>query len=75
MFTEITKRNGTKVPFDEGKIIIAMRNAFSQENTSVTDVAAAKVPETIASPKKKFKLHIAENHSANLVNRVTFLQG
>jgi len=37
MFTEITKRNGTKVPFDEGKIIIAMRKAFSQENTSVTD--------------------------------------
>jgi len=37
MFTEITKRNGTKVPFDEGKIIIAMRKAFSQENTAVTD--------------------------------------
>ncbi len=37
MFTEITKRNGTKVPFDENKIIIAMRKAFSQENTAVTD--------------------------------------
>lgn len=37
MFTDITKRNGTKVPFDEGKIIVAMRKAFSQENVSVTD--------------------------------------
>ena len=37
MFTEITKRNGAKVPFDEGKIIIAMRKAFSQENVSITD--------------------------------------
>ena len=37
MFTEITKRDGTKAPFDEKKIIIAMRKAFSQENTSVTD--------------------------------------
>ncbi|MFT7507621.1 MAG: ribonucleoside-diphosphate reductase alpha chain, partial [Acidimicrobiales bacterium] len=37
MFTEITKRNGTKVPFDQEKIIIAMRKAFSQENTPVTD--------------------------------------
>ena len=37
MFTEITKRNGTKVPFDQGKIIIAMRKAFSQEHTPVTE--------------------------------------
>lgn len=37
MFTEITKRNGTTVPFDQEKIIVAMRKAFSQENTPVTD--------------------------------------
>ena len=37
MFTEITKRNGTKVPFDQQKIIIAMRKAFSQEHTPVTE--------------------------------------
>ncbi len=37
MFTEITKRNGTTVPFDQNKIVVAMRKAFSQENTPVTD--------------------------------------
>lgn len=37
MFTEITKRNGQTVPFDQGKIVVAMRKAFSQENTPVTE--------------------------------------
>jgi len=37
MFTEITKRNGARVPFDQKKIIVAMRKAFSQENTPVSD--------------------------------------
>lgn len=37
MFTEITKRNGDSVSFDPGKIIVAMRKAFSQENTPVID--------------------------------------
>lgn len=37
MFTEITKRDGSTVPFDQNKIMVAMRKAFSQENTPVTD--------------------------------------
>jgi len=37
MFTEITKRNGARVPFDPNKIVVAMRKAFSQENTPVSD--------------------------------------
>ncbi len=37
MFTEITKRNGDKVPFDAGKVVIAMRKAFSQESAAVSD--------------------------------------
>ena len=37
MFTEITKRDGTKVPFEPTKITVAMRKAFSQESTPVSD--------------------------------------
>ncbi len=37
MFTTVIKRNGETVPFDQAKIIIAMRKAFSQENLTVTD--------------------------------------
>ncbi len=49
MFTEITKRNGTKVPFDEKKIIIAMRKAFSQENTSVTDEVLQQMMDRVTA--------------------------
>ena len=49
MFTEITKRNGTKVPFDEAKIIIAMRKAFSQENTSVTDEVLQQMMDRVTA--------------------------
>ncbi len=37
MFTEITKRNGNTVPFDQKKITVAVRKAFANENTSVTN--------------------------------------
>ena len=37
MFTEITKRNGDVVPFNQNKITIAVRKAFVGENTPVTD--------------------------------------
>ena len=37
MFTEITKRDGTKVPFEPAKIVVAMRKAFSQEHVPVSD--------------------------------------
>lgn len=37
MFSEITKRNGDTVPFDPNKIIVAMRKAFAQESTPVSD--------------------------------------
>ena len=37
MFTEITKRNGDVVPFNQNKITIAVRKAFVGENTPVAD--------------------------------------
>lgn len=47
MFTEITKRNGTCVPFDQNKIIVAMRKAFSQENTAVTDEVLQQMADRV----------------------------
>ena len=47
MFTEITKRNGTKVPFDQQKIIIAMRKAFSQEHTPVTEEILGQMADRV----------------------------
>ena len=49
MFTEITKRNGDTVPFDQGKIIIAMRKAFSQENTPVSDDVLHQMADRVVS--------------------------
>lgn len=37
MFTQITKRNGEVVPFDIGKIVIAMKKAFAAQNVSIAD--------------------------------------
>lgn len=47
MFTEITKRNGDKVPFDPSKIVIAMRKAFSQENTPVSDAILQQMTDRV----------------------------
>ncbi|MFT5849865.1 MAG: ribonucleoside-diphosphate reductase alpha chain [Patiriisocius sp.] len=47
MFTEITKRNGTKVPFSTEKISVAMRKAFSQENTAVTDEVLQQMSDRV----------------------------
>ncbi len=49
MFTEITKRNGTTVPFDQNKIIVAMRKAFSQENTPVTDDVLQQMTDRVTA--------------------------
>lgn len=49
MFTEITKRNGTKVPFDPNKIVVAMRKAFSQENTPVTEVILQQMADRVVA--------------------------
>lgn len=49
MFTEITKRNGEKVPFDQEKIIVAMRKAFSQENTPVTDDVLRQMTDRVSA--------------------------
>lgn len=49
MFTEITKRNGSTVSFDPGKIVIAMRKAFSQENTPVTDEILQQMADRVVA--------------------------
>ncbi len=49
MFSEITKRNGTKVPFSTEKIVIAMRKAFSQENTPVTDEVLQQMADRVVA--------------------------
>lgn len=49
MFTEVTKRNGTKVPFNPGKIVIAMRKAFAAENTSIDDVVLGQMADRVVA--------------------------
>ncbi len=49
MFTEITKRNGDKVSFDPAKIIVAMRKAFSQENTPVDDAVLQQMADRVVA--------------------------
>ncbi len=49
MFTEITKRNGDKVPFDLSKIVVAMRKAFSQENTPVSDESLQQMADRVGA--------------------------
>lgn len=47
MFTEITKRNGTRVPFDQQKIVVAMRKAFAQENEPVTEPVLEQMADRV----------------------------
>jgi len=47
MFTEIIKRNGTKVPFDKEKIIVAMKKAFAAESVSVTDETLQQIADRV----------------------------
>ncbi len=49
MFTEVTKRNGTKVPFNPEKIIVAMRKAFVAENTPVDDVILRQMTDRVVA--------------------------
>lgn len=49
MFTEITKRDGSKAPFDQGKLVVAMRKAFSQENTPVTDEILQQMTDRVVA--------------------------
>lgn len=47
MFTEITKRNGKVVPFDQVKIIDAMRKAFAAESVSVDDATLQQMSDRV----------------------------
>lgn len=49
MFTEITKRNGARVPFSPEKIVVAMRKAFSQENTPITDAVLRQMADRVVA--------------------------
>lgn len=49
MFTEVTKRNGTKVPFDPEKIVVAMRKAFAAESTSSDDQTLRQMTDRVVA--------------------------
>ncbi len=49
MFTEVTKRNGTKVPFDPEKIVVAMRKAFAAENTPSDDSTLRQMSDRVVA--------------------------
>lgn len=49
MFTEIVKRNGAKVSFNQEKIVIAMRKAFSQENVPVTEAVLQQMADRVVA--------------------------
>ncbi len=49
MFTEVIKRNGTKVPFDPAKIIVAMRKAFAAENTVSDDLTLQQMADRVVA--------------------------
>lgn len=49
MFTEVTKRNGTKVPFDSEKIVVAMRKAFAAENTPSDDLTLRQMADRVVA--------------------------
>ncbi len=49
MFTEVTKRNGEKVPFNSEKIVIAMRKAFAAENTPVDDGTLRQMADRVVT--------------------------
>ncbi|MEX0930891.1 MAG: ribonucleoside-diphosphate reductase subunit alpha, partial [Candidatus Paceibacterota bacterium] len=49
MFTEITKRNGARVPFDQQKLVIATRKAFAAENVSVTDAILQQIADRVVA--------------------------
>lgn len=47
MFTEVTKRNSTTVPFDAEKIVVAMRKAFAAENTPSDDATLRQMADRV----------------------------
>lgn len=49
MFTEVTKRNGSVVPFDLEKIVVAMRKAFAAESTSVDDATLRQMADRVVA--------------------------
>jgi ribonucleoside-diphosphate reductase alpha chain len=49
MFTEVTKRNGTKVLFDQEKIVIAMRKAFVAENTPIDEGSLRQMSDRVVA--------------------------
>ena len=49
MFTEVTKRNGAKAPFNSEKIVVAMRKAFAAENTPVDDSTLRQMADRVVA--------------------------
>lgn len=49
MFTEVTKRNGTLVPFDSEKIVIAMRKAFAAESAPSDDLTLRQMADRVVA--------------------------
>ncbi len=70
MFTEITKRNGNKVPFDKQKIIIAMRKAFSQENTPIADEILEQMADRVIGKLEGLCAHASDDVPCPTVEQV-----
>lgn len=49
MFTDIIKRNGTRVPFDPNKIVIVMKKAFAAEGVSVDDDTLRQMTDRVVA--------------------------
>lgn len=69
MFNDITKRNGDRVPFDPGKIIIAMRKAFSQESVPVTEAILEQMKDRVVT-KLVEKCSLAKDEPCPTVEQV-----
>jgi ribonucleoside-diphosphate reductase alpha chain len=49
MITEIVKRNGTTVPFDQDKIVVVMKKAFAAENVAIDDDTLAQMTDRVVA--------------------------
>lgn len=54
MFTAIVKRNGRSVPFDKAKITVAMKKAFTGENTPVDDAVLEQMTDRVLARLETF---------------------
>ena len=49
MITEITKRNGTTVPFDANKITVVMKKAFAAESVSISEETLQQMTDRVVA--------------------------